>query len=163
MALLAAVQMSLILVQAQGRLPTWLKSRHKVFKIDRDFVSLKPNFMRKYNPAEFGPPGFPAQDKSAAQGNPWQQGHQSSSEEQSILYLEEKILNWLAMKDKVTTTDMAEFAYAMYEELVPGKLVPDKVHPVNLPLREYRCYVTVRLLQSCKASLLAIMHRCCRR
>ncbi len=77
--------------------------------------------MRKHNPAaEFGPPGFPAQDKAAAPANPWHQGSKRNSEDQRILYLEEKILNWLAMKDKVTTTEMAEFAYATHEELVPG-------------------------------------------
>ena len=107
-------------MQAPGRLVSWLKSRHKVFRVDKDYVSLKPNFLRKYNPAEFGPPGFPAQDKSAAHANAWQQGSRRSSEDQRLLYLEEKILNWLAMKDKVTTTEMAEFAYATHEELVPG-------------------------------------------
>lgn len=107
-------------MQAPGRLVSWLRSRHKVFKVDKEYVSLKPNFLRKYNPAEFGPPGFPAQDKSAAQGNAWQQGVRRSDEDQRVLYLEEKILNWLANKDKVTTTEMAEFAYAKHEELVPG-------------------------------------------
>ena len=107
-------------MQAPGRLASWLKSRNKVFKVDKDHVSLKPNFLRKYNPAEFGPPGFPAQDKSAAHANPWQQGSRRIGEDQRILFLEEKILNWLAMKDKVTTTEMAEFAYAAHEELVPG-------------------------------------------
>lgn len=107
-------------LQAPGRLVSWLKSRNKVFKVDKDYVSLKPNFIRKYNPAEFGPPGFPAQDKSAAHANPWQQGSRRNGEDQRILFLEEKILNWLAMKDKVTTTEMAEFAYAAHEELVPG-------------------------------------------
>lgn len=107
-------------MQAPGRLVSWLRSRHKVFKVDKEYVSLKPNFLRKYNPAEFGPPGFPAQDKSAAQANAWQQGPRRSDEDQRVLYLEEKILNWLAKKDKVTTTEMAEFAYAKHEELVPG-------------------------------------------
>lgn len=106
-------------MRAPGRLVSWLKSRNKVFKVDKDYVSLKPNFIRKYNPAEFGPPGFPAQDKSAAHANPWQQGSRRNGEDQRILFLEEKILNWLAMKDKVTTTEMAEFAYAAHEELVP--------------------------------------------
>ncbi|KAL3150273.1 hypothetical protein ABBQ32_000123 [Trebouxia sp. C0010 RCD-2024] len=106
-------------MRAPGRLVSWLRSRHKVFKVDKEYVSLKPNFLRKYNPAEFGPPGFPAQDKSAAQGNAWQQGVRRSDEDQRVLYLEEKILNWLANKDKVTTTEMAEFAYAKHEELVP--------------------------------------------
>lgn len=107
-------------VQAPGRLVSWLRSRHKVFKVDKEYVSLKPNFLRKFNPAEFGPPGFPAQDKSAAHANAWQQGSRRTGEDHRLLYLEEKILNWLAKKDKVTTTEMAEFAYATHEELVPG-------------------------------------------
>ena len=106
--------------QVPGRLASWFKSKHKVFKVDKEYISLKPNFLRKQNPAEFGPPGFPAQDKAAAHPNPWHQGPKRNSEDQRILYLEEKILNWLAMKDKVTTTEMAEFAYATHEELVPG-------------------------------------------
>lgn len=107
-------------MQAPGRLASWLKSRHKVFKVDKDHVSLKPNFLRKYNPAEFGPPGFPAQDKSAAHAHAWQQGSKRSDEDQRTSHLQEKILNWLAIKDKVTTTEMAEFAYATHEQLVPG-------------------------------------------
>lgn len=104
-------------MQAPGRLASWLKSRHKVFRVDKEHVSLKPNFLRKYNPAEYGPPGFPTQDKSAAHAHAWSK---RSAEDQRILHLEEKILNWLAIKDKVTTTEMAEFAYATHEELVPG-------------------------------------------
>ncbi len=108
-------------MQVPGRLASWFKSKHKVFKVDKDHITLKPNFLRKHNPsAEFGPPGFPAQDKAAPHPNPWHQGAKKSSEDQRILYLEEKILNWLAMKDKVTTTEMAEFAYATHEDLVPG-------------------------------------------
>lgn len=107
-------------MQAPGRLLSWLKSRHKVFRVDKDHVSLKPNFLRKYNPAEFGPPGFPAQDKAAAHAHGWQQASRRNGEDRQILHLQEKILNWLAIKDKVTTTEMAEFAYATHEELVPG-------------------------------------------
>jgi len=109
------------LMQVPGRLASWFKSKHKVFKVDKEHITLKPNFLRKHNSsAEFGPPGFPAQDKAAPHPNPWHQGAKRSSEDQRILYLEEKILNWLAMKDKVTTTEMAEFAYATHEDLVPG-------------------------------------------
>lgn len=107
-------------MRVPGRLASWFKSKHKVFKVDKEHITLKPNFLRKHNPsAEFGPPGFPAQDKAAPHPNPWHQGAKRSSEDQRILYLEEKILNWLAMKDKVTTTEMAEFAYATHEDLVP--------------------------------------------
>lgn len=108
---------SIGVMQAPGRLASWLKSRHKVFRVDKEHVSLKPNFLRKYNPAEYGPPGFPTQDKSAAHAHAWSK---RSAEDERILHLEEKILNWLAIKDKVTTTEMAEFAYATHEELVPG-------------------------------------------
>lgn len=57
------------------------------------------------------------QDKSAAHAHAWSK---RAAEDQKMLHLEEKILNWLAIKDKVTTTEMAEFAYATHEELVPG-------------------------------------------
>ena len=82
-------------------------------------MTLQPS-LRKHNTTDYGPPGFAADEQPAPATNPWHARRRTA--EQKMLYLEEKVLSWLAIKDKVTTTEMAEFAYARHEDLVPGVL-----------------------------------------
>ena len=107
-----------MLLQVQDRLVIWLKVKKQIFRVDKDYVTLQPSFLRKLSSGEFRPPGFPASEHSAPVTNPWHARRRS--EEQKMLHLEEKVLHWLATRDRVTTTEMAEFAYASHEELVPG-------------------------------------------